>query len=92
LWVGSRKAFPRIQLSTTDAKAPAPGSEHRVAEIQVEGDDDQVVREAVLGYVRVLSLGETSRMRPDGPMAAPIEKHGDRLDHVLIGEEPEPRS
>jgi hypothetical protein len=85
--VALSKPLASSQLLSSDAKTSTSGPQHRLSEVEVEGDDDEVVAQAILCDVRILGFRKTSLTRPDDLVPATVKKHGDRLDHVLVREE-----
>jgi hypothetical protein len=85
----SREALPRSELGRSNAKTAAASTQHRVAEVEVERHDDEIVCEAVLDDITVIRRCQAGRRCADVAMSASVEIHGHIGDHVLIEKEAE---
>jgi hypothetical protein len=68
-------------------EAAAVASNHLVAEISVERDDDQPTRQRILDQGLIV-LGLDARLaRSDDRVASSVQQEHHRLDQVLVGQE-----
>ncbi len=84
--ISSRYAISGGPLGRSDMKALTTASQRLVAEVPVERNNDEHIRQGVLHERLVIFGFDSSIPRSYDPMAPPIQEQHHRLDHVLVGQ------
>jgi len=85
-----RETLARCEFRCPNADASAASAKGCIPEVEVKRDHYEVVCEAILHHVRVISIREPRRLSTHVAMSTTIQVGGHLGNHVLVGEEPYP--